>query len=334
LYHNEGNGRFVDVSDKAGIRTDRGKALGICTIDFNQDGKPDLIVANDGEPNLAYRNEGGGRFAEVGVESGLAMGETGKPGNGMGIDAADYMNNGTLGVLIGNFSQQGAALFQESAPGLFADVAVQARIQQPSLPYVTFGLMFSDFDNDGWLDAVLSNGHTDDMTERSLPDQHVLQPTQLFANRHNGTFQDVTAKAGPGLSQLHVGRGLAIGDFDNDGRMDILLIPNAGSPHLLHNESPTNNHWIKFVPQGVKCNRDGYGAIIRLTTGSITQTTTVRSGSSYCSASDRRPNFGLGAAAVAETVDITWPDAQHNVWHNLRADKIYKLTEGAAPAPY
>ncbi len=331
LYHNDGNGHFTDVTITSGVWNDRGKALGICIADFDHDGRPGFIVANDDEPNLAYRNLGGGKFKEVGVESGLALGETGTPRNSMGIDAADYKNDGTLGVLIGNFSQQGAELEHEIGHGLFADVATQAKIQQASLPYVTFGVMFGDFDNDGWQDAVICNGHTDDMTERSLPEQHVLQPTQLFANRRDGTFEDVTNRAGPGLAQQLVGRGLAMGDFDNDGRLDLLLIQNAGPPHLLHNESPKANHWIKFVPMGIKSNRDGYGAVIRVTTGNVTQTITVRSGSSYCSASDRRPNFGLGTAQAADTVDVTWPSGQHNVWHNVKSDSIYKLSEGQPP---
>ena len=235
LYHNLGNGRFQDVTKQAGIRMDRGKALGICTVDFDHDGKIDLIVANDGEPNVAYRNIGG-KFKDVSVETNLALGEDGKPRNGMGIDAADYKNNGTLGVLVGNFSYQGAGLQHEVGSGLFNDVAHDAGIQQPSLPYVTFGVLFGDLDNDGWKDAVICNGHTDDMAERSLPEQHVLQPTQIFANRHNGTFQEVTQQAGPGLQLQLVGRGMACGDFDNDGLLDLLLIQNAGAPHLLHNE--------------------------------------------------------------------------------------------------
>lgn len=333
LYHNEGNGRFKDVTREAGIWNERGKALGISTVDFDHDGRIDFIVSNDGEPNLAYKNLGHGKFKEVGVEDGLALGETGKPRNGMGIDTADYLNDGTLGVLIGNFSYQGAGLHHETGPNLFVDVAQQANIQQPSFPYVTFGVMWADLDNDGWKDAVITNGHTDDMTERSLPEQHVLQPTQLFSNLHNGTFQDVTSSAGPGLAQLLVGRGMAMGDFDNDGKLDILLIPNAGMPHLLHNESASGNHWIKFVPVGVKSNRDGYGAVIRVSTGSVTQTTTVHSGSSYCSASDRRPNFGLGRAQQVDTVNVTWPSGQRDVWHNLSADRIYQLTEGKPPIP-
>ena len=333
LYHNEGNGRFTDVTKNAGIWNDRGKSLGICIADFDHDGRPGFVVSNDDEPNLAYRNLGGGKFKEVGVESGLALGDTGQARNGMGIDSADYKNDGTLGILVGNFSQQGVSLYLQTGPGLFTDVAAAARMQQPSLPYVTFGVLFGDFDNDGWQDAVITNGHTDDQTELSLPEQHVLQPTQLFANRRDGTFEDVTNHAGPGLKQLLVGRGMAMGDFDNDGRMDLLLVPNEGSPHLLHNESANRNHWIKFVPIGVKSNRDGYGAVIRLTAENTTQTQTVKSGSSYCSASDRRPNFGLGAALRAETVEVVWPSGQKDTWHNLPADKIYRLREGKPPTP-
>ncbi|HLJ54074.1 MAG TPA: CRTAC1 family protein [Chthonomonadaceae bacterium] len=331
LYHNEGHGRFKDVTNQAGIRIGRGKALGVCTVDFDHDGKTDIIVANDGEPNVAYRNMGGGKFKDVSVESGLALGEDGKPRNGMGIDAADYKNDGTLGVLIGNFAYQGAGLHHEKGAGLFYDEAHMAGIQQPSMPYVTFGVLFADMDNDGWKDAIICNGHTDDMTERSLPLQHVLQPTQLFANQHNGTFVEVTKQAGPGLSLQLVGRGMACGDFDNDGRLDLLLIQNTGPPHLLHNESPAAGHWITLLPQGTKSNRDGYGAVIRVTSGGMTQTDTVRSGSSYCSASDRRLHFGLGAASLVNTLDVVWPSGQHDTWHNLPADKIYRLTEARSP---
>ena len=269
LYHNEGNGRFTDVTRRAGLWNDRGKSLGICTVDFDHDGRPGFIVANDGEPNLAYRNVGGGQFQEVGVESGLALGETGTPRNGMGIDAADYDNDGSLGVLIGNFAYQGVGLHLQTGQGLFTDVAATAGIQQPSLPYVTFGVMFSDFDDDGWVDAVITNGHTDDMTEQpALPVQHVLQPTQLFVNRPNGTFEDVTNSAGPGLLRsCSLAEAWLWEDFDNDGKMDILLIPNVGPPHLLRNESQTVNHWIKVCtdrhPEQSRRIRCGYSSIDR-----------------------------------------------------------------------
>ena len=331
LYHNEGGGRFTDVTRQAGLLSDKGKALGVCVTDFNHDGKPDLIVANDSEPTNAYRNEGGGKFKDIGVESGLALGENGRPRNGMGIDAADYKNDGSLGVLIGNFSYQGVGLHHEIENGLFADVAQQSGLQQPTLPYVTFGVLFGDFDNDGWKDVVITNGHTDDMTERSLPTQHVLQPTQLFANRHDGTFGDVTAQAGPGLAQQLVGRGMAQGDFDNDGRMDLLLIPNTGSPHLLHNASPAVGHWLTLAFVGTKSNRDGYGARVRLTAGGVTQTDTVHSGSSYLSHSDRRLHFGLGSAAKADTLEVVWPSGQKDTYGPLDANRQWTLTEGKPP---
>ncbi len=332
LYHNEGGGHFTDVTRKAGLWNDKGKALGVCTVDFNHDGKMDLIVANDGEPNNAYQNQGGGKFKDVSVESGLALGENGLPRNGMGIDAVDYKNDGALGVLIGNFAYQGVGLHREIGPGLFADVAQQAGVQQPSMPFVTFGVLFCDMDNDGWKDAIITNGHTDDMTERSLPVQHVLQPTQLFSNRHDGTFVDVTGQAGSGLAQMLVGRGMAWGDFDNDGRPDILLIQNTGAPHLLHNESSPHNHWITFALVGTKSNRDGYGAQVRVTTGGASQSDTARSGSSYCSQSDRRLHFGLGSAQAADKIEVDWPGGHKEIFGPLQGDKIWMLREGAVPS--
>jgi hypothetical protein len=331
LYHNDGNGHFTDVTRQAGLYNDSAKALGVCTIDFDRNGRIGLLVANDGEPNFAYRNEGHGKFKDVSSESGLALTEDGKPHNGMGIDAADYRNDGTMGVLVGNFSFQGASLQQEVQPGLFQDVAKQAGIQQPSYPYVTFGVLFGDLDNDGWKDAVITNGHTDDLIEKSMPNQHVLQPTQIFANRRNGTFADVTARAGPGLSQPLIGRGLACGDYDNDGRLDLLLIPNVGPPRLLHNETPSVGHWLLLVLEGVTCNRDAYGAQVRVTAGGITQRDTVRSGSSYCSQSDKRLHFGLGASQAADSIEITWPDGRKDTWRNIAADTHWKLKEGSPP---
>ena len=333
LYHNDGNGRFTDVTKSAGLYNERGKALGVSAVDFNHDGKIDLIVANDGEPTNAYLNQGGGKFKDVSVESGLALGESGQPRNGMGIDAADYKNDGTLGVLIGNFSYQGVGLHHEIGNGLFADVAQQAGVQQPSFPYVTFGALFGDMDNDGWKDALITNGHTDDMTERSLPVQHVLQPTQLFANKHDGTFADVTAQAGPGLAQLLVGRGMALGDMDNDGKLDVLLIQNAGPPRLLHNESPPGNHWITLNLVGTTSNRDGYGAQVRVTANGVTQMDMARSGSSYLSHSDKRLHFGIGKAGQVDKIEVTWPSGHKDTLANVNVDQILTVTEGKTAAP-
>jgi hypothetical protein len=331
LYHNDGNGHFTDITRKAGLLNDSGKALGICTVDYDHDGFVDLFVANDGEPNLAYHNRGNGTFEDVSVTSGLALGEDGKPRNGMGIDASDYRNDGKLGVLVGNFSFQGVGLHREQAGGLFLDVSREAGLAQPSYPYVTFGVMFCDVDNDGWKDALITNGHVDDIIEKSSPGQRYLQPTQIFLNRHDGSFADLTGKAGPGLTQPLAGRGIAWGDFDNDGKPDLLLIPNIGPPRLLHNETQTANHWVTLSFTGTRSNRDGYGAFVRLTSGGLTQTDTVRSGSSYCSQSDRRLHFGLGSTAGTVTVEVRWPSGLKETWHNLPADKTSHLTEGKAP---
>lgn len=330
LYHNDGNGHFTDITRKAGLLNESGKSLGICTIDYDHDGFIDLLIANDGEPNLAYHNRGDGTFEDVSVVSGLALGEDGKPRNGMGIDAADYQNDGKLGVLVGNFSFQGVGLHHEQVGGLFLDASRAAGLAQPSYPYVTFGVLFCDVDNDAWPDALITNGHVDDLVEKSSPGQHYLQPTQILLNQHDGTFADTTGKAGPGLMPLLAGRGMAWGDFDNDGRPDLLLIPNNGPPHLLHNETQTTNHWITLSFTGSRSNRDGYGASVRLTSGGLTQTGMVRSGGSYCSQSDRRLHFGLGAASGPVDVEVRWPSGLKEIWHNLPIDKASNLIEGKA----
>ncbi len=330
LYHNDGNGHFTDVTKKAGLFNEGGKALGVCPVDFDHDGFVDLLIANDGEPNFAYHNRGDGTFEDISVASGLALGEDGKPRNGMGIDVSDYRNDGKLGVLVGNFSFQGVGLHREQAGSLFMDVSREAGLAQPSYPYVTFGVMFCDTDNDGWKDALLTNGHVDDLIEKSSPGQHYLQPTQIFLNAHDGTFRDQTGKAGPGLQTPLAGRGMAAGDIDNDGRLDLLLIPNIGPPRLLHNEMLSANHWITLAFTGTRSNRDGYGAFMRLTAGGVAQTDWVRSGSSYCSQSDRRLHFGLGASKVVDSVEVRWPSGIKETWRTLPADKIVNLTEGKA----
>lgn len=331
LYHNEGGGKFRDVTQEVGMWDKRGKSLGVVVTDFDDDGRPDLIIANDSEPTLAYRNATSAklaRFQEVAAESGLALGENGRPRNGMGIDAADDRNMGNLGVLVGNFSYQGAGLHHQMGAGMFVDEAQQSGIQQPSLPYVTFGALFADMDNDGWKDILLCNGHTDDMTERSLPNQHVLQPTQLFANLHNGKYSEIM---GSGLPQQLVGRGMAVADFDNDGRLDLLLIQNVGAPHLMHNETAGGNHWVTLRFTGTKSNRDGYGAQVLLTAGGIRQTDMVRSGSSYCSASDRRLHFGIGSATRIDSLEVRWPSGQIDKFYALDVDRFWQLTEGQKP---
>jgi len=331
LYHNDGGGHFSDVTQRAGLMNENMKGLGVCTIDYDHDGLIDILVANDLAPNSVYRNNGDGTFKDVSLESGIAMAESGVPRSGMGIDAADYRNDGKLSVLIGNFSTQGIGLYSEVQKGSFRDNAHDAGIAQPSYPYVTFGTLFCDFDNSGWKSALITNGHVDDLIHEKEPDKQYRQPTLVFANQKNGAFADVTEASGLEAAKSLVGRGVCWGDFDNDGRPDLLLIQNKGAPLLLHNEAPIANHWITLELVGSKSNRDAYGAFVRLTARGMTQSDTVRSGSSYCSQSDKRLHFGLGDAPAVETIDVRWPDGRQDIWHNLGANHFWQIAEGHEP---
>ncbi|HZP83267.1 MAG TPA: VCBS repeat-containing protein, partial [Chthonomonadaceae bacterium] len=288
LYHNEGGGRFTDATQQAGLLNANAHALGILVWDLDNDGRSDLIVANDMQPTFVYHNNGDGTFTDIGLSSGLAYDRSGHARAGMGIDAADYRNNGTLGIAIGDFSFQGLTFYEVAGPPPYLDRAQQAGLLAPSYPYVTFGLGFADFDNDGWPDLFVTNGDIEDTISRAFPSQSYPQPSLVLRNRGDGTFADVSAQAGPGVTQPLVGRGLCWGDYDNDGKVDALLIPNIGTPRLLHNETPTQNHWLIVKLVGAKSNRDGLGARVSVEAGGITQTGTARSGSSYLSASDLR----------------------------------------------
>ncbi|HLJ57737.1 MAG TPA: CRTAC1 family protein [Chthonomonadaceae bacterium] len=327
LYHNEGGGRFTDVTKRAGLFNTASKALGVCIADIDGDGRPDILVANDQEPNFLYRNNGDGTFTDVAYTAGFAMAEDGRPRSGMGLDAAFSGNDGRLSVLVGNFALQGAALYRQAGAAQFTDEARSAGVLQPSCPYVTFGTLFCDLDNDGWKDAVLANGQIDDLIEQSSPDQRYAQPTLLLRNSGDGNYRDATRDAG--LGGPLVGRGLAAGDIDNDGRMDLLLIPNIGAPRLLHNVT-SGGHWCKIALHGTRSNRDGFGALVRVTAGGLTQSEFARSGSSYCSQSDRRLHFGVRAARI-DTVEVRWPSGTLDTWHDIAADRIVDLEEGHSP---
>ncbi|HZT43614.1 MAG TPA: CRTAC1 family protein [Chthonomonadaceae bacterium] len=332
LYHNDGHGHFTDITRQAGLLRPNMKGLGICYLDIEGRGFPDLIVANDMEPTCLFRNQGGARFKETALADGLAVSDTGQPRSGMGIDAADYRENGTQGLAIGNFAFEGMALHDLSGPPPYQERARQAGLYVPSYPYVTFGLFFADFDNDGWPDLFATNGNVVDTLSRIVPSQTYAQPCLLFQNRGDGTFADVSQTAGSPITDPIVGRGACQADFNNDGKIDILLIPNTGSARLLENGTPTQAHWLTLKLVGTQSNRDGYGATVTVEAGGRKLSGYCHSGSSYLSASDARLHFGLGSAKTIERLHIHWPDGHVDSYSSLPIDQILQIKEGA-PGP-
>jgi hypothetical protein len=310
LYRNLPNGKFEDVTKRAHIENIRSKALGVTVCDYDGDGWPDLFVANDTEANFLYHNQGDGTFKEIGDMSGIALSEQGTSRAGMGIDSADVLHNGTFDILITNFAGEQLTLYRQDSTGLFLDVAARSGVGVATQNYLGFGAFFFDYDLDGWTDLFINNGHINDDIERRATGVTYKEPTLLFRNLGQGRFVDVTASTGADLTTRRVGRGAAWGDYDNDGSPDILVMTNGGSPALLHNSNRTGNGWIRLQLEGTVSNRDAIGARVRVTVGSETQTQEVRSGSSYLSSSDRRLLFGLGKAAQADSVKITWPSGK------------------------
>jgi hypothetical protein len=327
LYHNEGGGRFADVTKRAGIFTPNAKGLGICVCDLDGDGWPDLVVANDMEPTSVFHNKGNGTFAEIALQAGMTVDESGHARAGMGIDAADYRNNGTLGIALGNFTYEGLALYDVAGTPPYQEHTKQAGLFAPSYPYLTFGLFWADFDNDGWPDLITTNGHIDDSVSQANPSQSYAQPCLLFRNNGNGTFAEIHQRAGAAVTEPLVGRGACRGDYDNDGKVDALLIPNVGPVRLLKNTTPTQNHWLAVKLTGTKNNRDGYGAKVTVMAGGVTRTAYAHSGSSYLSASDPRLFFGLGAATQADRVTVRWPGGKEETLEHIAADRLLSLVE-------
>ena len=326
LFHNRGNGTFEDVTAKSGIFDATSKSLGVAMLDTDRDGWPDLMVANDTQPNKLYRNQRNGTFEDIAVRAGVAFSEDGRPRAGMGIDVADFDNSGTPGIAITNFDNEMIALYRPGSGGNYSDAAFKAGIAQASRASLGFGCTFLDIDLDGRLDLLAVNGHIDETVRNIRSNVGYAQPPHLFHNDGHGVFRDIAKEVGADFAAPKVGRGAAYGDFDRDGDLDILITSNQGPAALYRNDISNGNRSLRLRLIGTKSNRDGIGAMVRLTTPDATQSRMVKTGSSYLSQSELTLTFGLAQRAQAERVVIEWPSGRVEEFKNLAAGS-YECTE-------
>jgi hypothetical protein len=332
LFHNRGNGTFEDVTAPSGIFDSSSKSLGVAMLDDDQDGWLDLLVANDTQPNKLYRNQRNGTFKDRAVEAGLAFSSEGKARAGMGVDVADFTNSGRLGVAITNFDNEMTGLYQFSGKS-YEDVAAQSGVGIASKNSLGFGCAFLDANLDGWLDLAVANGHIDETVRNIRGNVGYAQPPLLFLNDGRDQFHDVANELGGGFEQPKVGRGLAYGDFDRDGDLDILLTTNNGAAHLYRNDQRSGNRSIRFRLVGTKSNRDGIGATVRVVSGGLSQWRMVKSGSSYLSQSELPVTFGLEKRDRVERAEVTWPSGRTEEFTNLAAGRCYECVEGRGISP-
>jgi hypothetical protein len=325
VYHNDGNGHFTAVSEKIGLAKP-GKGLGIAIADYDRDGHIDLFVANDSLPEFLYHNKGDGTFEEVALESGVAVDGDGHTFAGMGVDFADYNNDGLPDLVITDLASQMYALYRNNGHGTFTYASYPSGLGRMTMAHSGWGVRFLDYDNDGWKDLLIAQGHDLDTIELTLPNFHYREPMLLARNTGRG-FEDVSSEAGSVFREAWVGRGMAIGDIDNDGRVDAVVTTNDGPLYVLHNATRTPNHWLILKLVGHRSNRDAIGAEVRVVTGKITQGTTVTTASSYLSSSDKRVHFGLGTETLASAIEIRWPSGIRQTLENVSADQILQVDE-------
>jgi hypothetical protein len=328
LYHNRGDGNFEDVSEKAGIyKTSGHYAFTALTGDFDNDGWPDIYVACDSTPSILYHNNHDGTFTDIAIPSGCAYNEDGQEQAGMGASAGDYNCDGWLDIFKTNFSDDTSSLYRNNGDGTFTDATVSAGMGL-NTRYLGWGCGFADVDNDGWQDVFLANGHVYPELEQAGLDTPFKEPKILYRNLSNGRFEDVSARAGPGLGLPRSARGVAFGDFDNDGDLDIVVNNMNDTPTLLRNDVGNQNRWLKVKTIGTRSNRTGIGARVRVVVGNHVQTDEVRSGGSYISQNDLRLHFGLGSATRADLVEIRWPSGQVDRLKDVETNQVIHVQEG------
>jgi len=327
LYRNNGDGTFTDVTTASGAVNRQGKTLGVLWWDENEDGRPDLYVANDGEANSLFRNRGGGRFEDVALSRGLAYGASGNAEASMGVDAADYDGDGRFDLFITNFQNETDALYHNDGAAGFTYATDDAGLSVATLPFLSFGGGFLDYDNDDWPDLFTVSGHVQDRIHEVDASCAYAQPRQLFRNRGDGTLEDGPGRGGPALTTPAVGRGAAFGDVDGDGDVDVLVNNCGGRAMLLRNNLASGRHWLKLRLEGAEPNRLGIGARARVTAGGRTQMAAVHAGHSYASTSDTDLHFGLGGAAKVDRIEVRWPLGQMTTLSNVAADRVLTLAE-------
>jgi hypothetical protein len=329
LYHNNRNGTFSDVSEKAGITKTNGTyGLGVLVADFDNDGWPEIYVANDSAPAALYHNNQNGTFTDIGVEAGCAFSMDGKSQAGMGVTAGDYDRDGWLDIFKTNFSGDTSSLYRNTGKAAFDDVTYQAGMGLYTR-WLGWGCGFVDVNNDGWPDIFLVNGHVYPEVEKLTTEAGYAQRKVLYRNRQDGHFVDVSAEAGEAVLQPNASRGAAFGDYDNDGDIDILINSVNGPPELLRADSTNQNNWIKIKTIGVKSNRDGIGARVKCVTADGSQIDEVRSGGSYYSQNDLRIHFGLGKNKAIKTIEIRWPSGQIDTFNDVATNQLITVKEGA-----
>ena len=326
LFRNKGDGTFEDVSRITGINDPSSKSLGVCILDYNQDGLPDIFEANDTQPNKLYQNNGDGKFTEVGMLTGVAYNESGVATGAMGVDAADFDLSGKESLLVGNFSNEMLNLYHNEGD-FFIDDAPTAQLGNSSLLTLTFGCFFFDFDLDGNLDIFTANGHVENDINIVQSEVTYAQRPHLFRNMSDGKFADVLDKVGQDLTKPIVGRGTAYADIDNDGDIDLLVTTSNGPAHLYRNDGGNRNNWLKIQLVGRESNRNGIGARLRITSATSTQTRTVKSGSSYCSQSELTAIFGIKNDTVVETVEVHWSSGKVNKLKNVQPNRLITIKE-------
>lgn len=328
LFRNLGGGRFEDAGKKAGIADPTSKSLGVTVLDYNVDGWPDLFVANDTQPNRLYRNLKNGTFKEEGMGAGVAFSEDGVARGAMGTDSADYDRSGRPHLLVGNFSNQMLGLYHNEGTGLFVDEAPKSTVGRASLLSLAFGVFFFDYDLDGMPDILAANGHIEEEIGRVQPRVQYKQSPLLFRNAGQKRFDNATSTVGASFARPIVARGAAYADYDHDGDLDVLLTTNHGPAYLFRNDGGNANNWIAIRTRGATSNRDGIGAVVRVTSASGRQWSMVRSGSSYASQSDLTLTFGLGKDATVSAIEVEWPSGTRDRLANVPAKQIVTIEEG------